>query len=75
MSELSVYFRCPIQCFFFFFFDTKTDFLVTSCRDFLLLTESAMPSMGTSGGEFLLHQYTYKKSPGGLLISNSVCEP
>lgn len=74
MSELSVYFRCPIQCFFFFF-DTKTDFLVTSCRDFLLLTESAMPSMGTSGGEFLLHQYTYKKSPGGLLISNSVCEP
>lgn len=72
MSELSVYFRCPIQ---WGFFDTKTDFLVTSCRDFLLLTESAMPSMGTSGGEFLLHQYTYKKSPGGLLISNSVCEP
>lgn len=59
----------------FVFLDTKTDFLVTSCRDFLLLTESAMPSMGTSGGEFLLHQYTYKKSPGGLLISNSVCEP
>lgn len=71
MSDLSVYFGCPIQ----WLFDTKTDFLVTSCRDFLLLTESAMPSMGTSGGEFLLHQHTYKKSPGGLLISNSVCEP
>lgn len=36
-------------------FYSKTQFPASSCREFLLLTKSAMRSMGTSGGELLLH--------------------